>query len=74
MMVEINADKEEAEVVRVKVEAEEAMANEKVFSKRSPEGGASCTKGDASTRLSATRSGFDGTLIRTAANRRYGGA
>lgn len=30
MMVEINADKEEAEVVRVKVEAEEAMANEKV--------------------------------------------
>lgn len=30
MMVEINADKEEAEVVRVKVEAEEAVANEKV--------------------------------------------
>lgn len=30
MMVEINADKEEAEVVRVKVEAEEATANEKV--------------------------------------------
>lgn len=29
-MVEINADKEEAEVVRVKVEAEEATANEKV--------------------------------------------
>lgn len=30
MMVQINADKEEAEVVRVKVEAEEAIANEKV--------------------------------------------
>lgn len=30
MMVKINADKEEAEVVRVKVEAEEASANEKV--------------------------------------------
>lgn len=30
MMVQINADKEEAEVVRVKVEAEEATANEKV--------------------------------------------
>lgn len=29
MMVQINADKEEAEVVRVKVEAEEATANEK---------------------------------------------
>lgn len=29
-MVQINADKEEAEVVRVKVEAEEATANEKV--------------------------------------------
>lgn len=30
MMVQINADKEEAEAVRVKVEAEEAVANEKV--------------------------------------------
>lgn len=30
MMVQINSDKEEAEVVRVKVEAEEATANEKV--------------------------------------------
>lgn len=30
MMVQINADKQEAEVVRVKVEAEEATANEKV--------------------------------------------
>lgn len=30
MMVQINMDKEEAEVVRVKVEAEEATANEKV--------------------------------------------
>lgn len=29
-MVEINVDKEEAEAVRVKVEAEEAVANEKV--------------------------------------------
>ncbi|CAM9802349.1 unnamed protein product, partial [Ectocarpus fasciculatus] len=29
MMVQINSDKEEAEVVRVKVEAEEATANEK---------------------------------------------
>lgn len=30
MMVQINADKEEAEAVRVKVEAEEAIAKEKV--------------------------------------------
>lgn len=30
MMAKINVDKKEAEVVRVKVEAEEASANEKV--------------------------------------------
>lgn len=30
-MVQINADKEEAEAVRVKVEAEEAIAKEKVI-------------------------------------------
>lgn len=39
MMVEINADKEEAEVVRVKVEAEEATANEKVGNSQYTRGG-----------------------------------
>lgn len=36
MMVQINADKEEAEAVRVKVEAEEAVAKEKVGGAAAP--------------------------------------